>query len=54
MRTTKTKPSKQGKTVKKKKISPDTENKPLSSIAKYWQTVEEGDWEIVDMRAVLK
>jgi hypothetical protein len=37
-----------------KAIAYPTEKKRLSAIAKYWATVDSNDWEIVDMRAVLR
>ncbi|MDR0995439.1 MAG: hypothetical protein LBL81_04020 [Tannerella sp.] len=33
---------------------PNVESKPLSPIAKYWQTVEKNSGRIIDMKAVLK
>jgi hypothetical protein len=48
-----TKNAGKAKTPKRKKAAPDNEKK-LSSIAKYWETVDKNDFEIVDMRAVLK
>jgi hypothetical protein len=54
MKTIKVKPSKKGATAKGKEKSPATEKKKISAIAKYWQTMDSSDWEIVDMRAVLR
>jgi hypothetical protein len=41
-------------TPKRKEASPQNRKKKLSSIARYWETVDSNDFEIIDMRAVLK
>jgi hypothetical protein len=54
MKTTKDKTLVKGKTAKRKEQSSTNKEKRLSPIAKYWETVDSKNWEIVDMRAVLK
>jgi hypothetical protein len=54
METSKDKKPAKAKTVKEKKQSSIIKEKKLSPIAKYWASEEGGNWEIVDMRAVLK
>jgi hypothetical protein len=49
-----TKNAGKAKTPKRKNAAPGNEKKKLSPIAKYWETVDRNDWEIVDMQAVLK
>jgi hypothetical protein len=54
MRTIKEKIPEKKKTVQRGKTSPKTGEKKLSGIAKYWASIDSGDWEIVDMKAVLR
>jgi hypothetical protein len=54
MKTSKDKNPEKGKTAKEKKQSSISKEKKLSPIARYWETVDSKNWEIVDMRAVLK
>ncbi|GHT02125.1 hypothetical protein AGMMS49525_05090 [Bacteroidia bacterium] len=54
MKTTKEKSAKKGYSIDEAINKRIAEGKPLSAIAKYWQSEDGGNWEIVDMRAVLK
>ncbi|MDR3268983.1 MAG: hypothetical protein LBT83_07945 [Tannerella sp.] len=54
MKTIDYKQPKKSDATKRKNSASVNEKKPLSAIARFWETIDSKDGEIIDMRAVLK